>query len=147
MTPFVLDTNLYVRAFRSAEARAALEAFVQPRLPWCWLSAVVLFELQAGARGAGRRNDVDAYVARGFGRRRRICTPTTAAWSAAGGILRELVARHRLDGASLTPSFALDVVLAASCRQHGLTLITENVRDFSRIATVLPFAFAPPWPG
>jgi predicted nucleic acid-binding protein len=39
-----------------------------------------------------------------------------------------------------------DVLLAMSCRESGVVLVTANVRDFERIAKVTKFAFVAPWP-
>lgn len=39
-----------------------------------------------------------------------------------------------------------DVLLAVSCREAGVTLVTGNARDFSRIARVFRFEFVGPWP-
>jgi predicted nucleic acid-binding protein len=39
-----------------------------------------------------------------------------------------------------------DVMLAASCRQSGHTLVTANQRDFELIRKVERFEFVPPFP-
>lgn len=43
-------------------------------------------------------------------------------------------------------SFFNDCVLAASCRECGLTLITQNRNDFDLIRKVHPFDYTEPWP-
>jgi predicted nucleic acid-binding protein len=43
-------------------------------------------------------------------------------------------------------SFTNGAVLAASCREEGVTLITRNRRDFERIQRLERFRFADPWP-
>ena len=46
----------------------------------------------------------------------------------------------------MSKSFGNDVLLALSCREAGLVLVTDNGRDFERIARVVPFDFVAPWP-
>ena len=42
---------------------------------------------------------------------------------------------------------ANDALLAASCRESGMTLVSANPRDFRRIADVLAgFDWTAPWP-
>jgi len=43
-------------------------------------------------------------------------------------------------------SFKRDVMLAASCRQSGHTLVTSNLHDFELIRKVERFEFVPPFP-
>jgi predicted nucleic acid-binding protein len=43
-------------------------------------------------------------------------------------------------------SFAFDVLLAYSCREHGVVLVTGNARDMTRIRRVFTFAYAAPYP-
>ncbi len=57
-----------------------------------------------------------------------------------------LVQRRRLSPGGFGRSFLNDVLLAVSCREAGVVLITTNVSDFSRIRAVEPFRFEPPWP-
>jgi predicted nucleic acid-binding protein len=39
-----------------------------------------------------------------------------------------------------------DALLAASCREAGVVLVTRNLADFQRIAQVEPVRFQEPWP-
>lgn len=146
MKRFVLDTNLYVSAFRSGDAAAALERFYSAFAPAVHLSAVVLYELLVGAATAQKRAQIEDGLVRPLRRTRRIVSPSTAAWEAAGRALAELVTMERLDLRSVPKSFANDVLLAASCREAGLVLVTDNVSDFVRIRRVLRFRFEAPWP-
>ena len=41
----------------------------------------------------------------------------------------------------LSKAFDDDVLLAVTCREHGVALVTENVRDFERIRNVFDFDF------
>jgi predicted nucleic acid-binding protein len=38
------------------------------------------------------------------------------------------------------------VLLALSCRESGICLVTANTRDFARIRRHADFEFVPPWP-
>jgi len=140
---YVVDTNLYVDALRSEEGRAALTAFHSAYAPFEHLSAVVAHELRAGVRGHSAIK-LERYVLSPFERRGRIVTPSYAAWKEAGRVLARLTAPAQW--ANVTRSFVNDVLLAMSCREAGMVLVTNNVRDFTRIASVQPFDFVPPWP-
>ena len=43
-------------------------------------------------------------------------------------------------------SFMQDILIAASAREVGATIITENVVDFTLIGRHVDIAFVPPWP-
>ena len=146
MRKFALDTNLYVRAFRNSEAALEVQRFYAAFVSRTYLSSVVLHELLVGATDAKKARSVDREVAHPFLRRRRLITPPHSAWVAAGEAIAQLAATDGLDRRSLPRSFVNDVLLAASCRDAGVTLVTDNVRDFERIRRVLDFDFTPPWP-
>ena len=59
MKKYVLDTNLYVKAFRNREAAAALERFYASFTPQSYLSSVVLHELLAGANTRAKARQID----------------------------------------------------------------------------------------
>jgi predicted nucleic acid-binding protein len=147
VTKYAVDTNLYVRAFRATDAAEELERFFAAFAPVSYLSSIVLHELLVGVNGPEMGRRIDRKIAEPFRRRRRIVTPTHGSWAAAGDAIAGLAAEEGLDRRSLPRSFVNDVLLAASCRETGVTLVTENVRDFARIRRVLPFDFVPPWPG
>jgi hypothetical protein len=46
----------------------------------------------------------------------------------------------------VSKSFGNDVLLAVSCHDAGLVLVTDNRRDFERIARGAPFDFVDRWP-
>lgn len=142
---YVLDTNLFIAGLRQAEAKAQLQAFHSAFAPFEYLSAVVVQELRAGTRGGEDLRVLERHVLQPFERRGRIVTPSYAAWSQAGDVLREL---GRAEGAQTASARSLtnDILLALSCREAGVTLVTENLRDFRRIRRLVPFAFVPPWP-
>lgn len=143
---FVLDTNLFIRAFRDPEANADLERFHYVFAPFEYLSAVVVQELLAGVRSAAERNALARHVLGPFARRRRVVAPSLRAWEASGDVFAQLAAREGLEVARTSKAFGNDVLLALSCREAGLVLVTENERDFARIARAAPFDFVGPWP-
>jgi predicted nucleic acid-binding protein len=135
---YVIDTNVYIDALRVDQDRFALSAFLTSFTPFVWLSAVVAQELRSGVRGQAARRLEDGMLAP-FERRGRLITPSYGAWKEAGRVLSELVAP---DGwASVSRSFVNDVLLALSCREAGVTLVTRNTKDFARIAGVRDFQF------
>lgn len=146
MRKYALDSNCYIDAIREPAARAALEAFTAREAPRLYLSAVVAAELQAGARSSRDRKLLNEQVWAPFYRRGRILTPSMAAWDALGLTLSRLRAEDSLDLASMPRSFVFDVLIAFSCREAGVVLITRNTRDMERIRSVFRFELVAPFP-
>ena len=140
---YTVDTSLYVDAIRTIEGNGALAAFHAGYAPFEYLSAVVVQELRAGVRGAAATK-LEAGIIAPFERRGRLITPSYPAWKEAGRVLAELVAPS--GWASVTRSFVNDVLLAMSCRESGIVLVTNNLRDCARIAAVKAFDYVAPWP-
>ncbi len=140
---YTVDTNLYVDALRTADGNAALRAFHAAYAPFEHLSAVVVQELRAGVRGRAAAKLESAIIAP-FERRGRLIAPSYTAWKESGRVLAELIGP--MDWREVSRSFVNDVLLAMSCRESGVVLVTNNVRDCARIADVRPFDFVPPWP-
>ena len=143
MMRLVFDTQVYVEALRSPEGNATLDR-LEDMGTAIWLSAVVAHELMAGAP---RRDDTREralllpFLARGL-----LVTPSFASWHRTGEAIGRLHARGRIDKRGVTKSFANDLLLAASCAEEEITLVTRNIRDFALIAEEIPFEFIPPWP-
>lgn len=146
MTRYVLDTNLYIRAFRGVEAADELRRFAAAVSPVLYLSSVVMHEVLVGASGPEKMQEIQRHLVKPFRRTQRVVTPTASAWRAAADAIAMLAWEDGLDRRTLPRSFVNDALIAASCREDGLTLVTENGRDFARIRRVLDFAFVPPWP-
>lgn len=142
---YALDSNLFIGGFRDAQKGAALEAFHAAFAPFEYLAAVVAMELRAGASGKAAAL-LERHVIGPFERRGRIVTPGFAAWKEAGRVLAELRERDGLEFARVSRSFVNDVLLALSCRDAGVVVVTSNERDFSRIARVVDVEYAEPWP-
>jgi predicted nucleic acid-binding protein len=143
---FALDTNLYVRSIRNPADAGDLGRFYSAFAPSLYLSSIVLHELLIGADGELKVKQIHRDIAGPFDRTGRIFAPSHRSWVAAGEALAKLASTGDLDRRALPRSFINDVLLAASCREAGITLVTDNGRDFMRIARVLPCEFVEPWP-
>lgn len=146
MTKYVLDTNIFVQADRDKAWAEDLVAFYAAFLPVTFLHAVVVQELLLGAVDPRRgRMLYEGYVAP-FEARSRVVTPSYTSWRRSGEVIAALVQRRRLSPGGFSRSFLNDVLLAVSCREAGVVLITTNVSDFARIRAIEPFRFVSPWP-
>jgi predicted nucleic acid-binding protein len=143
---YVLDTNVYIRAWRSPAADVELERFTRGYVTTTHLSSVVFHELLLGANNPATAKALVDGLARPFTRTKRVVVPSQRAWTRAAEVIAEMAWQEGLDRSSLPRGFVNDVLIAASCRENGLTLITENVRDFRRIQKRMPFDFITPWP-
>jgi predicted nucleic acid-binding protein len=143
---YVLDANCYIDASRDAGAWRALAQFTLWAAPRLWLSSVVAAELRAGARSARDRKQLETTVLGPFVRRGRVLTPSAAAWDALGLTLATLRRRKGLQLGEVRRGFALDILMAYSCRESGVVLVTRNARDMARIRRVFTFEYAAPYP-
>ena len=146
MPKYVLDSNCYIDAAHNSAAQEALAHFVTWAAPQVYLSAVVAAELRAGARSLRDRTQLERVVLEPFVRRRRVITPSPAAWDALGLTLATLAAREGLEPQLVRRSFAFDVLLAYSAREAGATVVSRNQRDMARIRRVFTFEFVAPYP-
>jgi predicted nucleic acid-binding protein len=146
VTRYVLDTNVYIRAWRNPASQADLERFGERHMAMTHLSSVVFHELLRGATTPAMARELVDSLARPFIRTKRVVVPTHRAWTRAAEVIAQLTWHDGLDRRNLPSGFANDVLIAASCRENGLTLITENERDFRRIQKRLKFDFVAPWP-
>jgi predicted nucleic acid-binding protein len=143
---FALDTNVFVDAFRDETFAEALTAFLEQALPTTFLSAVVVQELAAGARTREQVRALESSIFRPFERRGRVFAPSSLAFRQSGHLLAELAAREGRAAIYSNPSLANDALLAASCREHGVTLVTSD-GDFDRFLPSLGrWRHVKPWP-
>ncbi|MCU0635999.1 MAG: type II toxin-antitoxin system VapC family toxin [Gemmatimonadaceae bacterium] len=110
-----------------------------------WVSSIVRSELAGGARTPEDRARLTGELFEPWSDGTQLAVPGGQAWQLAGDAFAQL--RGDGDRTHMTRAFAFDVLLAATCAEQGLTLITHNARDMQRIANVLPFRFLPPYPG
>lgn len=116
---YVIDTQLFIRAFRDPVANLALQEFHRARAPFEYLSALVAQELRAGILRPSDRRALERQVLGIYEQVGRLITPSANAWQRAGD------------------------VLAAMAREKGLEL-SRVFRSFSNRFT--RFEFIAPWP-
>ncbi len=143
---FVLDTNCFIDASRTEAGAAAFAEFCARAAPRLYLSTVVAAELRAGAGNANDRRTLDRHVLSPYVRRRRVVNPSAAAWEALGSTLARLVEGEGVVLGDVRKSFVFDILIAWSCRETGAVLVSNNVKDLSRIAVAFAFDFVTPYP-
>lgn len=94
-----------------------------------------------GAASKSVRHRLDADYVRAFRVSQRMLTPSLAIWEKAAAAEAELRARKQHAGRIEARGFANDLLIAASCRAIGATLITYNVADFEPIGSVIGLRF------
>jgi predicted nucleic acid-binding protein len=144
---YVLDTQIFINAFRSPTANEALQRFHRAFAPFEYLSIVVAQELRAGVRRDRDRKALERHVLSVFERSGRTFAPSASAWHRAGDLLSDMARKEGLEIGHVSKSFANDILLALSCREAGCVLVTENERDFQRIRRHVSFDYVRPWPG
>ncbi len=143
---YALDTNIFIDGFRNEEAQDEVFAFLNRALPFTYLSAVVMQELAAGARTVQAARDVRQGVFEPFERRRRVFAPSSAAFAQSGRVLAAVAAREGWQMLDDKPWLLNDALIAVSCRERGIMLITKD-GDFKRLSPfVRGFRYAAPWP-
>lgn len=142
---FTCDTNVLVDVLRDPSAEEAFRVFLSRFSHLTYLSAVVILELRAGARTAKQARLLEREVVQRFARVNRVFAPSADAFSTAGKLLATLAGREGWT-ADAQPSLVHDALLAASCRESGVTLITRD-HDFGRFKSLLRgWRFVAPWP-
>lgn len=142
---FTCDTNVLVDVLRDPSTDEGFQTFLNRFSYLTYLSSVVILELRAGARTAKQARVLERDVIQRFARVNRVFTPSADAFSTAGRLLASLATREGWT-ADAHPSLVHDALLAASCRESGVTLITGD-RDFGRFKGFLRgWRFVPPWP-
>ncbi|MFW6089993.1 MAG: type II toxin-antitoxin system VapC family toxin [Gemmatimonadota bacterium] len=146
MRKYALDTKLYVHAFRDAARAREFEVFFNAFTPSTYLSTIVLHELLAGSNTNEKAREIERWVAGPLERVGRVFTPSHECWRRAGDALARMAREGKVDLRRVPKSFGFDVLLAVSCRESGVTLVTEDGGDFERIQRYVQFEFVPPWP-
>ena len=144
---YVLDTQLFINAFRDPVVNEELQQFHRALSPFEHFSVIVAQELRAGVQRPRDRKALERNVLKVFQRANRTITPSADAWHRSGDLLAEMARQEGLAIAGVSKAFANDVLLALSCREAGCVLVTDNERDFQRIRRVVQFDFTKPWPG
>ena len=135
MQPILFDSSIYISALRrGSDAPLALRRLA-PDAP-LWLSSVVLEELYAGV--GDRDRHVVERLERDFERAKRVLVPNLSDWTQTGRVLARLAAKYdyeQIGQGRLTN----DALIAMSAGRLGITVVTANERDFSRVAEFRPF--------
>ena len=143
---YAIDTNLFIDSFRSEEAQVELLAFLKRALPFTFMSAVVMQELAAGARTPEAARELQQSIFEPCERRRRVFAPSATAFIESGRILAALAAREGWQLFDENPSLLNDALIATSCRELGITLVTQD-GDFDRLVPFLTgWRHQSPWP-
>jgi predicted nucleic acid-binding protein len=140
----LIDSNVYIHAFRDFTFGEALRQFHQKHLPNLVLSVVVAHELLVGAANDKKEKALRRGLIDPFRVRQRLHVPARQTWEMAANTDRQLRRRASLESRLKTRSFANDILIAASAREMGALILTENSADFSIIASVLDIRFAQP---
>jgi predicted nucleic acid-binding protein len=143
---YVLDTNLYVKAFRSQEGARELERYFTDFAPNTYLSSVVLHELLVGASTPSKVRQIREDLLGPLTRAGRVITPSHSAWDKAGSSIAAMARQESRELRSVPKSLVNDFLLAASCRESGATLVTDNPADFKLIRKYLRHEHVEPWP-
>jgi predicted nucleic acid-binding protein len=103
-------------------------------------------ELRTGALPREQAETLEEAVFTPFEKRHRIFTPSANAFKEAGRILAALTKEHLFNLRSPANSLIRDSLLAASCRENGFVLVTNDT-DYQRIKRHLKeFRYVSPWP-
>ena len=135
MQPVLFDSSIYITALRTGDEAALTLKRLAANSP-VWLSSVVLEELYAGV--ARRNRHVLERLEHDFERAKRILVPNLNDWTQTGKVLARLAARYdyeQIGQGRLTN----DALIAMSAGRSGITVITANARDFTRLAEFRPF--------
>jgi predicted nucleic acid-binding protein len=143
----LLDSSIYIRAFREPAFGEEFRTFHRSALSRLVLSAVVASEVLIGAMTPEREHAFRRGILEPFQTRRRLHVPTWSTWDRATAVDRRMRRRATFHSRLDRRSFFQDILIAASARDLGATIITLNIRDFEAIAEFIDIAIAEPWPG
>jgi predicted nucleic acid-binding protein len=126
--------------------RSALNEFLERGAPVTRLHAVVVQELRAGAHTPRQARALESTVFGPFERRGRVFGPSPEAFKECGRVLATLWRKDGVPFRDRPRSLVNDILIATSCRERGVVLITAD-RDFRLLAPHMRgFDHRPPWP-
>jgi predicted nucleic acid-binding protein len=143
---FLLDSNVYIASFNDPAFGEGFRAFHQANLARIVLSAVVVHELLVAARDQHRERALRRALIEPFRTRRRIHVPGARTWEMAAEVDRGIRVLGGFAASLARRAFAYDLLIAASAREIGATIITRNVADCELIQRVSDIRYEPPWP-
>jgi len=142
----VLDSHLYIEAYRHPAAREALSVFLDRWGARLWVSAVVELELLSGSRSPGEADRLRSGFFSPWEAAGRLEAPSAADWRTAASVQATLAGRGDIQLRTTPKSFTNDTLIASWAARRGFTVVSSNLRDFDRIRAVLPFSLVEPWP-
>jgi len=137
MSAVVLDTSIYITAFRTAADRSVNWRYVGADST-IWVSAVVLAELYAGAHS--RDIKIVEQLEYDFTKVKRIVVPNLKDWTTAGRVIAQFSSTYDYEATGKVRIMS-DALLAMSAARLGITIVTANQRDFARLAALRPFSW------
>lgn len=132
----LLDTNIFIDRFSNPNLYKGV--FLSEGL--VYLSSIVLMELRAGAHSKESIKAVNELF-EFFIRVGRIIAPSIKDYERAGEIISNLQSLKGYD-IRKTSSITNDCLIAASARNMGAILYTQNKKDFQAIKDVFDFKVA-----
>ncbi len=143
---YLLDSNVYIRGFRDAAFGQELLEFHGTQVSRLVVSAVVASELLVGAQRPDRERALQRTLIEPFRARRRFITPSWSTWQLAAAIDRRLRTHVGMRSLLDRRSFFHDILIAASAREVGATVISMNRDDFALIGRHVDVTCVAPWP-
>jgi len=124
---YLPDTNVFSRYLRGVDA--TIKDKLEAKLRFCRLSSVVLSELEYGA---AKRPDIPIFLDRVHRLKALISDEAdyTCADASYYGFIRAYLARLKPNAQPIGP---YDLMLAAQALRLGAVLVTNNVREFTRL--------------
>ena len=135
---YLLDTNVYLEAFRSEERKSQFRQVFFPLLPATFLASVVAYELNVDARNDHTRTLLQEFIGP-MERTRRLVSPTFSDWVDAAVIVTAIEAKAR-DWRSKLPLLLNEILIALCARRIGAILVTYNRDDFQLIRRYKDFS-------
>jgi predicted nucleic acid-binding protein len=143
---YVIDTNVYIQALRERERLDALRRFLLRAGMRVRLDGIVAMELRAGGVTPMHVKKVQDLIAP-YQSREWTTAPSFVACCEAGRAVAEVASGALGERRTLAPSMFRDALLAASCREAGAMLVTNNAAGFLVLQKHLRgFRFMQPWP-
>jgi tRNA(fMet)-specific endonuclease VapC len=125
---YLPDTNTFSRFLRGGEQNESLRARLLAELPFCRISAIVLFELEYGASKTGIPAHRDRVA------RLRTLVPDVAAFdadsAAYAGNVRAYLANLKPNA---QPIGHYDTLIAGHALSLGACVVTGNTGEFARV--------------
>ncbi|OGW07079.1 MAG: hypothetical protein A2889_05245 [Nitrospinae bacterium RIFCSPLOWO2_01_FULL_39_10] len=131
----IFDTSIYIPFINKGIAYPTAELNIEK--PILHMSAVVIEELYAGAFDRISIKLLDRMYET-FKNLGRLVTPVASDWQKAGKVIARLGNKYGFEDRFLS-KVTNDVLIALSARQIGAVLVTNNVKDFSKVKEFVDF--------